>query len=172
MVVVRYINGILCCLKMEMFGSLLCNLCLIFLFFIFLIFIFVVVVVAVRGLHESGTESEDSFVQTSHEDPLSCRECPFAGNFVSNTDPSILFFGLFLRIHVKEISFGCWENGRMKICVFEFTMYSLVLEFINYVICWGEKEIKAYLAFWHVFIRLNKKQMRFMHRLLWCRNLM
>lgn len=36
----------------------------------------------VRGFDESGTESEESFVETSYEDPLSHREYSFTGNFL------------------------------------------------------------------------------------------
>lgn len=39
-------------------------------------------VVVVRGFDESGAESEESFVETSYEDPLSHREYPFTGDFL------------------------------------------------------------------------------------------
>lgn len=37
----------------------------------------------VRGFNKPGTESEDSFAEASHEDPLSSCERSFAGIFFS-----------------------------------------------------------------------------------------
>lgn len=34
----------------------------------------------VRGFNKPGIESEDSSAEASHQDPLSGRECSFAGN--------------------------------------------------------------------------------------------
>jgi len=36
----------------------------------------------VRGFNKPGTESEDSFAEASHEDPMSSCECSFTGNFL------------------------------------------------------------------------------------------
>jgi hypothetical protein len=36
----------------------------------------------VRSINKSRTKSEDSIVQTSQQDPLSCNQCSFTGNFL------------------------------------------------------------------------------------------
>lgn len=44
----------------------------------------------VRSINKSGTKSEDSIVQTSQQDPLSCCQCSFTGNFLLHP----IFFSL------------------------------------------------------------------------------
>lgn len=65
-------------------------------------------VVVVRSINKSGTKSEDSFVQTSQQDPLSCCQCSFTGNFLLHP----IF--LFLRVKcssgfvVSRLIFSFW----------------------------------------------------------------
>lgn len=56
---------------------------LLYFFLVLCFFTLCVFAAVVRSINKSGTKSEDSSVQTSHQDPLSCRQRPFTGNFSS-----------------------------------------------------------------------------------------
>lgn len=60
------------------------------LMFVFLLYVFLAAVV--RSINKSGTESKDSTVQTSLQDPLSCRQRPFTGKFLYDLNYLLLFF--------------------------------------------------------------------------------
>jgi len=71
------------------------------------------IVDVVRSINKSGTKSEDSIVQTSQQDPLSCCKCSFTGNFLLHP----IFFSLlektirrilwcFVIIHGSNVHLG------------------------------------------------------------------
>jgi glucan phosphoethanolaminetransferase (alkaline phosphatase superfamily) len=70
------------CLKMCCIVILGIWICFDSFLFCFNVFVVVVVVDVVRSINKSRTKSEDSIVQTSQQDPLSCCQCSFTGNFL------------------------------------------------------------------------------------------
>lgn len=103
-------------------------------FFYFICFLFICVVV-VRSINKSGTKSKDSIVQTSNQDPLSCGQCPFTGNFLNYPKFSFLFFlCVILRNQKKkETFFGLYvKKGQMFIWVLKFWVPMTVSNFWSY----------------------------------------
>lgn len=71
----------------------------------------------VRSINKSGTKSKDSTVQTSLRDPMSCRQRPFTGNFLS--DPNFFRFSspVFSREKENKMKILVWflKKGQMFI---------------------------------------------------------
>jgi len=100
-----FLSGVVGCLRMLV--VLLLDACLFgwgFSFFFLILFncFFTLYAFAavVRSINKSGTKSKDSTVQTSLRDPLSCRQRPFTGNFLS--DPNFFRFSSPLFFEEKE----------------------------------------------------------------------